>query len=299
MSCSIRTRVARAVIGVVGAAILLASCKGDPAAKSGHYYVSVGDSYATGVQPTPKSFVQSTRNGFAYQVVSLARQKGRRLTLANFGCGGATTRSILLTPGCKNPATSGPPYTESQADAAAAFVREHKGSIDVVTISIGGNELVTCARQPSFADCLTRAMPDVEANIGTLVRQLVRAGVAPDRILGLTYPEILLGAWTWQNPDRDRVRTSQELFKTVFNPALKRAYEQAGATFLDITAASGGYDSLETTTSLAPYGTVPVAVARVCQLTFYCQFRDVHARTAGYRLIAEQIVGALPQTSSG
>jgi hypothetical protein len=40
---------------------------------------------------------------------------------------------------------------------------------------------------------------------------------------------------------------------------------------------------------------IPVPVARACELSFYCEFRDIHARTAGYTLIAELIVKTLPR----
>ena len=54
---------------------------------------------------------------------------------------------------------------------------------------------------------------------------------------------------------------------------------------------------LDQTTDVPPYGTIPVAVARACELTYYCEFRDIHAKTAGYRLIAEMISMTLPRRS--
>jgi hypothetical protein len=38
-----------------------------------------------------------------------------------------------------------------------------------------------------------------------------------------------------------------------------------------------------------------VPVAEVCRLTYYCEFRDIHARTEGYRIIAELIAATLPK----
>jgi hypothetical protein len=51
---------------------------------------------------------------------------------------------------------------------------------------------------------------------------------------------------------------------------------------------------LQQTADLAPYGRIPVPVAQVCRLTFYCQFGDIHPQTAGYTLIANLVVGMLP-----
>ena len=39
---------------------------------------------------------------------------------------------------------------------------------------------------------------------------------------------------------------------------------------------------------------VPVPVADVCTLTWYCEFGDIHSRTIGYGVIAKLIVGTLP-----
>src|SRR5215213_7354755 len=55
------------------------------------YYVSLGDSYASGYQPQRGN----TRDGFAYQLVGKARKRGYDLKLANFGCAGETSESIL------------------------------------------------------------------------------------------------------------------------------------------------------------------------------------------------------------
>jgi hypothetical protein len=105
---------------------------------------------------------------------------------------------------------------------------------------------------------------------------------------------MFLGAWTWKNVPHERVEAAQPVLRDLFNPGLKQQYEAAGARFVDITAATGGYGPMDETTNLQPFGVVPIPVARACQLTFYCQYRDVHARTEGYRIIAEQVAAALP-----
>ena len=43
-----------------------------------------------------------------------------------------------------------------------------------------------------------------------------------------------------------------------------------------------------------PIGTVPVAVAMVCEFTFYCDLNDIHPRTRGYALMADLIAKVLP-----
>jgi ABC-type nitrate/sulfonate/bicarbonate transport system substrate-binding protein len=84
---------------LIALAALAASLLLPAAASAGRapqYYVSLGDSYASGYQPT----TGNSTAGFAYQVPRYAKARGYRLTLVNFGCGGATTRSLLSQKGC-------------------------------------------------------------------------------------------------------------------------------------------------------------------------------------------------------
>jgi lysophospholipase L1-like esterase len=63
----------------------------------------------------------------------------------------------------------------------------------------------------------------------------------------------------------------------------------AGGAFVDVTAATGAYTPLTTTVTVAPYGTIPQAVARVCTLTWYCQVGNIHATSAGYAFIGKLV----------
>src|SRR3954453_11915784 len=82
-------------------AVLLFSLAGSAAAKTKpQYYVSLGYSYAVGWQGPAEDVRGPTKQGFANQIVPLAKKKGYQLKLVNFGCGGATTTSILESKGC-------------------------------------------------------------------------------------------------------------------------------------------------------------------------------------------------------
>jgi hypothetical protein len=116
------------------------------------------------------------------------------------------------------------------------------------------------------------------------------------RIVGSTYPDVFLAGllnhptWTAQF-----ARRSVAAFRREINPQLRAAYTSAAGKFVDVTKASGGYGSLAATTTLPPYGTVPVPVAELCRLTYECHFQDVHPRTRGYALIARLIAHTLPR----
>jgi lysophospholipase L1-like esterase len=264
-------------------------------------YVSLGDSYATGYQPTPQGTRgTSTRDGFPYQLPALARPRGWRLRLVNFGCGGATTTSILQDRGCRPRARAlgGPIYSNrTQTAAAERFLRANRGKVDLITVAIGGNDVTRCVREPDPVGCVVTGVEVIKRNVSALARRLRAAAGRNVRIIGLTYPDVILGQWvTGRKEDQDFARLSLFGFRQLINPALKASYESVRrGSFIDVTAASGAYGSLEQTTYLAPYGQLPVPVAKVCQLTWYCQFRDIHARRSGYRLIAQLIARALPR----
>jgi lysophospholipase L1-like esterase len=283
------------------AALLLALAL--PAAAQGakpkrQLYVSLGDSYAVGWQHPAEYTIGPTTKGFANQTVTLARKKGYRLKLVNFGCGGATTVSILKQKGCAPGARAigGKRYSTSQAKAAERFLRRNRGKVALVTVSISGNDVTSCAKQADPVPCVTAAIASVKKNVTTLAKRLRKAGGKRVRIVGITYPDVILGQWVRSPVNQDLARLSVNAFRDLLNPALRKAYKAAKGTLVDVTAATGAYTPLGQTTTLGPYGTIPIAVAKVCQLTWYCQFGDIHANTAGYKAIAKLVVKALPRT---
>jgi lysophospholipase L1-like esterase len=262
------------------------------------YYVSLGDSYATGFQPNAVGHGANTRNGFAYQVPKLGKARGYRYKLVNFGCGGATTVSLLERDDC-DPRALGPGGRQyagrTQLAAAQRFLRRHRGKVGLITVSIGGNDVTKCAREADPIPCVVAAVTAINQNVTTIAQRLRKAAGRKVRIVGITYPDVILGQWVGENANQDLAKLSVVAFKDVINPALIKAYTAVGGTLVDVTAASGAYGSLDELVAL-PSGTlVPKPVAEVCRLTYYCQFRDIHARTSGYRLIADLVVKSLPR----
>jgi lysophospholipase L1-like esterase len=260
------------------------------AAPAKKLYVNLGDSYATGVQDRG-----STKQGYADQLIRPARRRGWNLKLVNFGCGGANSTSILRSrEACGGPAPGGPDYAgRTQIAAAERFLRRKRGDVALITVSIGGNDVTSCARRPDPVACVGPAVETTEKNVRTLAKRLRKAAGKKVRIVGLTYPDVILGEWVRGN--QSLAQLSVVAFKEIINPALKRAYASAGGKFVDVTAATGAYGPFDETTSLAPYGVLPVPVARVCELTFYCETQNIHARKGGYRLIADLIAASLPR----
>jgi len=261
--------------------------------------VSIGDSYAAGYQPSASGPGRTTVNGFAYQLVGLAAREGLALKLVNFACSGATTASVLDTPGCP-PYGLGPgatPYSSTQASAAESFVRAHPGRVRLITLSIGGNDLLHCALASNPVACVGSALPGLEAGLTTLLQGLRAAAGSAAQIIGITYPDVVLGAWVLGPAEHPLAQLSVGALRDLINPALSARYQAVGGEMVDVTAASGAYGPLSETVALPPYGVIPLPVARVCQLTYFCARHDIHPTTAGYALIAKLLLGAV--TTSG
>ncbi len=253
------------------------------------YYVSLGDSYSVGYQPG-----LGATTGYAGYVTAKTH-----LTLKNFGCGGATTTSILDDIGCPDvlPHTAGVVTypTTTQIAAADAFIAAHKGHIGLITVSIGGNDVTSCATQSNPITCVATAVKDIKTNVTTLAKDLRSAAGSNVPIIGSTYPDVILGSYVRPTvpPSVQSVTLAKEsvvAFKSLINPALSKSYASAKGTLVDVTKATSAYKPLTKTTKSKTYGTIPVAVNRVCNLTWYCLKGDIHAKTKGYDIIGKLIV---------
>jgi hypothetical protein len=130
------------------------------------------------------------------------------------------------------------------------------------------------------------------------LKQLRAAGGPQLRIIGSTYPDVVLGAWVRPDVFGDNRYTlateSLTAFRRYINPGLAGAYRSVRGSFVDVTAATGGYGPFVTTND-PTYGTIPAPVAAVCRLTFFCARLDIHMTTAGYAVIARLEAQLLPR----
>jgi lysophospholipase L1-like esterase len=264
------------------------------------YYVSLGDSYSVGYQPAP---VAGATAGYTAVVA-----KKLKMTLVNFGCGGATTDSILTFNGVCGGGTYGPPAAtdagsvpagDTQVQAAVAFITAHPGQIGLITVSIGGNDVTSCASAASPVACVEAAESAIQTNVTALVGDLSAAAGSSVPIVGLTYPDVLLGLWVYpsfppSSANQTLAEESVAAFQDLINPTLSTAYTSVPqGKFVDVTTATGAYTPLTKLKTLSPYGKIPKAVAEVCKLTWYCALGNIHAKTVGYDDIGKLIVKAV------
>ena len=250
------------------------------------YYLSLGDSYATGYQPGYADNSE-TLDGFPDQLnVKLAADLVP-MTLENFACGRATTDSVMNRIGCTHLALNSPTYpTTTQAQAVLDFIATHPGQIGLITVALAFNDFNRCSNFVRSCVISTMRRAHTQRNSARLTNQL-RAAVGPSvPILAVTYPDVFLGDWLGSTHDRQVAARSATMFRTVINPLFARAYAHAKVVLVDVTADTNAYVPTTLQVNLNPYGSIPESVAQVCTLTWFCQRHDVHPQTAGYTAIA-------------
>ena len=237
-------------------------------------HLSLGDSYATGYGP------DGTGQSFAHLVAEQSNLK-----LINLACNGATSADLATKPAC-GPDAKG----KTQVDAAVEALRGSK--VGLVTMVIGGNDLAPCAVSQQPLQCATTTVAGIKTNVAATLTKL-RAASPDVKIVGLTYPDIFLGAWVNPSfPNGKNIATlSVRMFQN-FNTEITAEYAKFGANFADVTQATGGYAALSDVTQDPKYGQVPASVAKVCTLTYFCDRTDVHATPAGHRAIADAVTAA-------
>ena len=169
------------------------------------YDISVGDSYAAGYHPAAAAMAHRDTHGFAYQVVTLARARGYHFILRNFACDDATSTGLVHQVGCPLPAPGPDAVSYPDTDPGCGGGSVHRPAprqVGLITVSIGGNDILGCTTAASFIPCVTQALPGIEANLHTLLAGLRQAAGPTVPIVGLTYPDAPPGPTHRMTPRR-------------------------------------------------------------------------------------------------
>ena len=177
--------------------------------------MALGDSLAAGYQPGGAELRDT-----AYPALTATRLEaaGGDLTLENLGCSGETTTSLLKGGKCDFAAGS-------QLEQAEKLL---KGSSDVslVTVDIGGNDLLRCVRGGAQIDttCVTAGVGTVKKNLPTILKRL-KAAAGPDvPVLVLGYYNPWLAAKALDQPIKgvDAAAKAYTGLSTAIESAAKR-----------------------------------------------------------------------------
>jgi lysophospholipase L1-like esterase len=294
-------------LAVAATALLLAAC-GYTAAKvaaagrpsDARYYIALGDSLSTGFQPSLSGEGIETHSGYVDDIYWQERRLTPGLALADFGCPGDTTTSLLTGVGnyplarrlhCNR---SG----GSQLNAVLAFLSVHHqaGAVPLITIDIGINDLNRCSALPAPAACLQAGETAIATNLPRILRALRAAAPSGTTFAAMTLYDTYLG------------KDAADGATTANAAAFLAAYRQANAT-IAADDASAGFHTADVAGAFQTYDTAPIVwhgsrvatdVARACLLTWSCSpppiKHNIHPDDHGYRLIArafELAVGRL------
>ena len=205
-----------------------------PASAPPVYYLALGDS------------VPVWEGNQSYPNLLLAHYARRvpGLTLENLAVGGETTSSMLQ---------------QGQFQAALAFLQAHKGHIALITLDIGGNDIVFCASPTGLnIACVDQALVMISTNLTTILTGL-RSAAPSVPIIGMTYYDPYLGNWLAGGQIRKEALGTLSVVKKV-NDELKSLFGGPKET----AHVGRTFRSADTKLVNSPWGTVPLDVDRAC-----------------------------------
>ncbi|WP_264933376.1 SGNH/GDSL hydrolase family protein [Streptomyces sp. A012304] len=249
------------------------------------YYISLGDSLATGYQPDVD---KDTHVAYTDQLYARLKQRTPGLKHIRLGCTAETTESLI------NGGTCDYPNAKSQLDAALKAMAQHHGKVAYVTLSVGANDmLLNCVSPAGTLDaaCLNSKSQSMAKNLAQIAGALRKAGGNDTRFVGSTYHNPFLAAWLQGAAGQQAAKESAPLVRAA-NTGITQVYKSTGFKVADVAGAFSS-DDFTTQVNVPGAGEVPANVARICQLTWACTKQDPHPNADGHKAIAGAFAAVL------
>ncbi|MFF1873893.1 GDSL-type esterase/lipase family protein [Kitasatospora herbaricolor] len=248
-----------AAMATVGASSAFA-CPIPPPAPE--YCLALGDALSVGTQPTNSGKLVPTDQGYVDRLYAAQQRIQPRLQLVKLGCSGESTKTMLSGGTCHYDGAA------SQLDAAVHFLAEHRGSVRLVTLDIGANDILPRAKNPSSFDltCAQNGMRDIAANLPVITSKLrAAAPTANVRFAAMDYYDPLLAASLLGPKGQPTASASLQGIDTA-NTTLRTVYTRAG---FPVAPVASGFHTRDTTPVTLPgIGELPRNVTTVCTLTW-------------------------------
>lgn len=243
------------------------------------YYLSLGDSLASGVQPIGDAErLFRTDDGYADQLGAIARRRIPNLRTVKLGYPGESTTTMVEGGLASYP-------HGSQLDEAVHFLRAHRDTLGFVTIDIGFNDM------PSLElESIPAGLARIDRNLPGILGRLKEAAGPETPIVGMTIYDAFLPHWLEGPLGQALARISVWDAIVPINAHFVDLYLSAGLRIADVEGAFCTTD-FDTEVEMAGVGPVPINVARACEWTWGGAppplGPDLHATASGYRAIAE------------
>ena len=262
-----------------------------------HYYLSLGTSLSVGVQPNSSGTLLPTNDGYADQLFDSIKPafdavgaQPRELRLTKLGCPGETLPDMTLGGSC-------PYFAGSQLAAAVEFLSDNMGKVHLVTIDMGGNDFRNAGCIGTTVDfgCIDDVSLQIASDLAPVLTALRDAAGPDTTIVGMNYYNPYLASWL-DGAAGEVLAVESAQAVAVVTSVLETTYATAGIPLADVAAAFESDDF--TNMAPAPNELLPVSVANICEFTYMCDADpvgpDIHAKDAGYALIAATIAALLP-----
>jgi lysophospholipase L1-like esterase len=246
------------------------------------YYLALGDSLAQGAQPNAAGKTVATNTGYANDLYATEKSKIKHLKLKKLGCLGETTTTMMNGGICK--------YAKgNQLKQALKFIKAHK--IAFITLDIGANDVDGCVKNGSpDLVCFNKGVASIQANVPKIVKALRKAAGKKAKLVGMTYYDPFLAAYLTGPGGQTLAALSVQLADKI-NGEETSAYMAQQFSVADVSGAYNTDVPFTQMTMLPGYGSVPVSVATLCQLSWNCtrppRGPNIHANDAGYQTIAK------------
>ena len=253
--------------------------------KDATYYISLGDSLATGYQPDVD---KDTDLAYTDQLYAQLKQRTPGLKHIRLGCTGETTESLMKGGDCDYP------RAKSQLDAALKAMAQHHGKVAYVTLSVGADDILKACVSPAGtldAACLNSKSQTMAKNLARIAGALRKAGTSNTQFVGSTYYNPFLGAWLLGAAGQQAAKESAPLVKAA-DMGITQVYKSTGFKVADVAGAFSS-DDFTTQVNVPGAGKVPANVAKICRLAWACTKKDPHPNADGHKVIAGAFAAVL------
>lgn len=248
------------------------------------YYLALGDSLAVGVQPDATGQLKPTPQGYADDLHSLFRTFLPDLQLVKLGCSGETTTSMITGQGTKCLYPAG-----SQLRQAIAFLQANPNRVALITIDIGGDNLLGCLRLDAPIDpaCIVNATSTAANDLAQILATL-RTFASGARIVGMNYNDPLVAAAVFGQAGQALAAFSLQA-TSLFNQALESVYGVFDVPVADVAA------KFRTNMTSVNFVNVGLALTWTWMAAPPPRGPDVHPNAIGYWAIASAFVKTINQ----